>query len=181
MFWNHALDGPWTMVLGGMMLVAAWLLWRGHRLGAVSRRRDTAAEARNVISERERAESGRLGEMFVRLEEFRREVDAVFETRTKVLERLVSDADREIARLLDAIAEARGHRDHGESNGLRISRMDASEDLVGSELPGAERETIKLLYGAGFEADEIARLVDQPTALVAAVLDDVDRGFADAA
>ncbi len=177
MFWNHALDGPWMIVLGGLLMLSAWMLFRSHRRVAASERRDPLSEARTVLSAREKAESQRLNEMSVRLEELHREVEALTATRIAVLERLVADADREIARLIDAVAEARGRSVAAGSTGLRIT----SADAPGEELPGAERQMVYLLHEAGFEADEIARLVDQPTAFVAAMLEGSDGGLADAA
>lgn len=176
MSWLTGSDGPWTMVLGGLMLLSAWLLWRSHTWGAASRRRDPLDEARAAISEREHSETARIRNLEVRLFEFQREVEATIATRMAMLEKLTADADREIQRLVTAIAEARGF-DVPETNDLDdapVFRLGTVDDWPAREVVDAMR----LLRDAGFDIREIARLVEQPEAIVEDVVGPIDRADA---
>lgn len=178
MSWLNGSDAPWTMLLGFLMMASAWLLWRSHRWGSTSSRRDPLDEARASISARERAETARLHEMEVRLHDIQRQVEGTIATRIQLLDQLVADADLRIAQLLDAIAHARGFGEFSspaEEVDVPVFPLESTD----TRPERAVSDMIRLLSAAGFDVPEIARLVRLPEAVVEEELG--PDGLADAA
>jgi hypothetical protein len=100
-------DGNQWIVLG-MLLVATVLVLR-RRMGRAGefRRDDPLTRVRADFTKIESSPSGRINQLEVRLHEYAREVEGRIQSRTILLEQLLADADRDIRRLEELLAQAR--------------------------------------------------------------------------
>jgi len=94
------------ILLGLSLLTVGFVLWRGFARGRRSRGRDLTAEVRKEMLDSEQTVSGRMEKLEVRLHDYHREVEGRIETRVALLNQLLIDADREIERLRELIAES---------------------------------------------------------------------------
>lgn len=94
------------VLLGLSLLTVGFVLWRGFTRGRRSRGRDLTAEVRKEMLDSEQTISGRMEKLEVRLHDYRREVEGQIETRIALLNQLLIEADSEIKRLRELIAES---------------------------------------------------------------------------
>ena len=166
MLFAESLSGPEIALLGVAILFIGFLLRRSSVRGAKSRRRDVAAEVRSEILAAERDGASKIQKLELRLYEHSRDVEARFETRLAVLDRLVAMADTEICRLESLI-----------DSGGRDGKQEAGS---GSAPTPQQRRMIVLLSNSGYSPEEIAALVAISPTDVGRILDD-DAQHADAA
>jgi len=94
------------ILLGLSLLTVGFVLWRGFARGRRSRGRDLPAEIRREMLDSEQTVSGRIEKLEVRLHDYHREVEGRIETRVALLNQLLIDADNEIQRLRELIAQS---------------------------------------------------------------------------
>ena len=157
--------GSQFVLLALLGATTAFLLRRGYRRRTQIAGRDVAAELRSEARARSRGELGEITRLETRLYDFGREVEGRVETTFALLDRLIADAETEIARLetvLEASRQAPARR--------TTIRM---PDVVGPAhrpLAPEDRRMIAHLAAAGYGVGEIAHLVGRSAAEVAAAI-----------
>lgn len=110
--WN----GLPTILLGIAIVVTGLVLRRGMAQAKQAQSRDPVGEARADLRRRARRDQASVEMLEVRLHEFARTVEARTQTRMAVLDHLILDADREIARLQSLLGKLEGQSDTGTSS-----------------------------------------------------------------
>lgn len=95
----ESLSGGQLILVGALLVGAAFVLRRTAAGGKRARTRDPLREMHEDFRQAESTYSAQLNQMEVRLYEFSRDVEARVETRLAMLDQLILDADREIGRL----------------------------------------------------------------------------------
>ena len=113
MLFAEGFSGLQLILLGLSILVAAFVLRRAIVLGRRSNSRDVQAEVRQEMRTAEQAGSSIIRELELRLHDYGREIEGRMQTRIAVLDRLVVDADHEIERLRQLLAQS--HQSHSET------------------------------------------------------------------
>jgi len=172
--------GTQTILLGIALLSTGLVLWR---FAFRSPRRQTPNLAHQVQREalqREKSAAARVDQIEIRLHDFCREIEGRAQTRITLLDRLVEEADSEIARLRGTLEDARNERPSSAANpGPDIvvpsgasNRSRGLSDAARSAAPlSDDQERMVLdLYAAGHTIEQIAVLCGRSAALVRLVL-----------
>lgn len=152
--------------------------------GGFGRRRrmiNDAAEAQREMSERLKSSQTQLEQHQLQLHDIARDAQASLQSRLTTLDQMVTESDREIARLEALLREIR------ELPSPRLKEREAPieeslppEDMA--HVPAQESDQfIRLMFQAGFSAAEIARGLNQSESRVREALGDQDEGQARAA
>ncbi|MBI1313390.1 hypothetical protein GC176_19020 [bacterium] len=164
---------PFVQVL---FIVAFGIMMRRSIVRRLRRRRktDSVAEARQEMERRRKDSQRQLEQHEVRLHDTARQTEAVLQTKLSILDEMVAETDREIARLEELLEEVKGipsplERDHSASDDPTWS--DARQKL---SLQGEPAQFVRLLHQSGFTAEEIARQMNVPLAAIQQILDDPD-------
>jgi len=128
---------------------------------------DPLRDAQASLAERQLAQS-EAARQELRLHEVARDAHAVLQTRISVLDQMVHEADREIARLEDLLLELR----LVPSPRLEDPAVRPSETTPGSVSVEESRQFLRLMHQAGFSAAEIARTSGLSEAEVRDILGD---------
>jgi hypothetical protein len=118
------------------------------------RQRDPLKEVHRDAVAAQKSPQGLVQEMELRLYDFGRSAEARIENHLAVLDRLIVEADREIARLEGILAESR--------QGLSTDRA----------LSRSEQQRCFAMWEAGFTVEEIAACLTTTTAQVQSALDE---------
>jgi hypothetical protein len=118
------------------------------------RLRDPLNEVRREVAAAQQTPQGLVQEMELRLYDFGRSAEARIENHLAVLDRLIVEADREIARLEAILAESR----HGLNADRPLSR--------------SEQQRCFAMWEAGFTVEEIAACLTTTATQVQAALDE---------
>ncbi|MGE3313775.1 MAG: hypothetical protein AB7O26_01580 [Planctomycetaceae bacterium] len=129
----------------------------------------TSADAQDDPQAADRA-AARIDRFELRLHEYSRDVEARVETRLARLDRLVVSADREICRLQDLL-EPKGRS--SSPNGPDIVHGEAASGDVSKRDPltSWQRRMVVHLREAGYNAREVAVLLDRPETEITAALE----------
>lgn len=165
---------PFVQVL---FIVAFGILMRRSVLRRIQRRRktDVVAETRQEIERRRRESERQLEQHEVRLHDTARQTEAILQTKLSILDEMVAETDREIARLEELLEEVKGIpsplADSSESDPDQAMWKSAEERL---SLHGEPAQFVRLLHQSGFSALEISRQMDVPLGAIQKILDDAD-------
>ena len=196
MFFAEAFSPTQLVLVGLLILAAAFVLRRRTVLSQRSKARDIAGELHREMRHAEQIVSSRIRKLEVRLYDYGREVEGRLQTKIVQFDRLIVDADREIERLQQLVDESR--------QGNPSTGMKAGPDIIGpaavphpsvssgafppsdysesSRLGFPKRRAIVRLSQAGYSADEIARILERSQYEVRGVLEEENRsGRAEAA
>ena len=164
---------PFVQVL---FIVAVGILMRRSIVRRLQRRRktDSVAEAPQEMERRRKDSQRQLEQHEVRLHETARQTEAVLQTKLSILDEMVAETDREIARLEELLEEVKGipsplERDNADTD--EPTWADAKQRL---SLHGEPAQFVRLLHQSGFSAEEIARQMDVPVATIQQILGDAD-------
>ncbi|MHC4875360.1 MAG: hypothetical protein ACYTGL_02605 [Planctomycetota bacterium] len=164
---------PFVMVL---FIVAFGITMRRSILRRTRRRRnvDAVAETRRELERRRKESERQLEQHEVRLHETARTTEAVLQTKLSILDEMVAETDREIARLEDLLEEAKSIPSplkQDESDEHDPSWDNAKQKL---SLHGEPAQFVRLLHQSGFSAEEISRQMDVPLVEIQRILNDTD-------
>ena len=157
------------VLLGLLTLGTGLYLRRGWKKGNVIRSRKPLAEARESMRQAENTPQGIAQQAETSLAEYTREVEGRMETRIEVLDQLIVEADKEIARLEESLETRR--------ETTEPSKNSAGPDLILH--PQAREDSTEIrsdrailaFSEAGYEPTEIATLVSRTEDDVQAILD----------
>jgi hypothetical protein len=152
--------GAQFVLLALLGLTTAVLLSRGHRRRTRAAGLDIAAEARAGCSQG-RAGTAEIQRLESRLYDFDREVEGRVATTLAMLDRLIEEAESEIARLEDAVERSRR---------MPVVAARVPDVVIQRPLSSRERRMIAHLSAAGYTAGEIAQLTGRPAGDVSATL-----------
>ena len=160
-------------LLPGLVLLAVMLLLR-PRMVRNRRARGTgaAADAHRGLYDVEQSSAARVHQLEVRLHDYGREVEGRMEANLALLDRLIVEADQEIARLETLLEESRCKQAGAArpAGGIvPFPGRDAREPLNAEQ-----RQMIRLLAQAGYTAEEVAQLVERAPEQVRAILNEPD-------
>lgn len=149
------------------------------------RRFDPIEDATRELKSRKESARAHLDQHEVRLHDTAREAQAVLQTKVAVLDQMVVDADREIARLEELLQEIRDvptprlaeFRDQDHQNDP-ADEPDSSEPFMPS---GESAQFVRLLHQSGFSAEEIAESMNSPLDVIREILGHTDDGDSKAA
>lgn len=146
----------------------------GFSLRRAARRRprfDPVTAATKELQSRKESARAELDQHEVRMHDTAREAQAVLHTKVAVLDQMVVEADREIARLEQLLEEIR------DIPGPRLAATDDIED-TDSDAPflpsGESAQFVRLLHQSGFSAEEIAESMNSPLDVIRDILGDTD-------
>ena len=164
---------PFVQVL---FIVAFGIMMRRSITRRLRRRRktDPVADARQEIERRRKESQRQLEQHEVRLHETARQSEAVLQTKLSILDEMVAETDREIARLEELLEEVKGIPSPLESDQADIDEptwADAEQKL---SLHGEPAQFVRLLHQSGFSAEEISRQMGVPLATIQQILGDAD-------
>lgn len=166
---------PFVQVL---FVVAFGIMMRRSIVRRLQRRRNTdvVAETRQEIERRRKESERQLHQHEVQLHDTARTTEAVLQTKLSILDEMVAETDREIARLEELLEEVKGI-----PSPLLAETSDSDEDDQSwaaakqkLSLHGEPAQFVRLLHQSGFSAEEIARQMDVPLATIQQILDDTD-------
>lgn len=147
-----------------------------------SRRRrprfDPITDATRELQSRKETVRAELDQHEVNLHDTAREAQAILQTKVAVLDQMVVEADREIARLEELLQEIR------DIPGPRLAGTGEVDDAVYDKpfLPeGESAQFVRLLHQSGFSAEEIAESMNAPLDVIRDILGESDEGNARAA
>lgn len=159
------------ILLGSMMFVVGFVLWRNSILRHRSARRRPHQEAIREINERSQLPDSRIRESEIRLHDFDREVSARVSNTLNVLDKLVIDAMRESEHLEQLIEQAN-------QLGVGPKLFQPEEE---QKLSADQQSRCAKLLGLGLSVDEIARALMIPEELVISVKNEGTESDRDAA
>jgi len=137
------------MILFGLgLFAAAWLLRRSLLLGRRSRDRDVLADVRNELERRQNSEMASMRRLEVHLLDLARQLEGQLATRQQVLEQLIHQADRRIAKLQAATGQIDDSADAWSWGAFVVNMAEA-----------------------GFSADQIAGCLHMPLSEIRVILD----------
>ncbi len=171
---------PFVMVL---FIVAIGITMRRSILRRTRRRQnvDVVAETRRELEQRRKESARQLEQHEVRLHETARTTEAILQTKLAILDEMVVETDREIARLEDLLEEAKSipsPLEKDESDSQEQPSGNATQKL---SLHGEPAQFVRLMHQSGFSAEEISRQMDVPLAAIEQILNDTDEDQSHAA
>lgn len=157
-------DGIHPFVL---LLICAAVMLSLRRASRRRRRFDPVTEATKELQSRKESARAELDQHEVQMHDTAREAQAILQTKVAVLDQMVVEADREIARLEQVLQEIR------EIPGPRLATVDDEQD-ADSEGPffpdGESAQFVRLLHQSGFSAEEIAESMNAPLNIIRDIL-----------
>lgn len=166
---------PFVQVL---FIVAFGIMMRRSITRRLRRRRktDAVAEARQEIERRRKESQRQLEQHEVRLHDTARTAEAVLQTKLSILDEMVAETDREIARLEELLEEVKGIPSPLEAEAAEADTDEASWSAAKQKLSlqGEPAQFVRLLHQSGFSAEEIANQMDVPVAVIQQILNDGD-------
>jgi hypothetical protein len=194
MLFAELFSGTQLVLFGLSILVAAFLLRRSVTLSKRAKSRDVAAEVGAEMRQVEKSSSALIRNLEVRLHDYGREVEGRMQSRIAKLDKLVVEADREIDRLRQLLAEQPqtsqpspqpsqsvamnpgpdivGRSPAASANAIAAVESNGSNATVAGPLNFEQRSMVTHLADAGFVTAEIAHLLERPVSQIDAVVDD---------
>lgn len=145
------------ILLGSMMFVIGFVLWRNTVLRRQSSRRRPHREAVAEIETRMQIPDSHLRGLEVRLHDYDREVEARIKTTLAILDKLVLDATQESAHLEELI-------DRAQALGVGPKLFNPN---AGTEMSAEQQRRFEELVALGLADDEIARVLQVSEEVVA--------------
>jgi hypothetical protein len=170
------------LILLGVAVLSAALVIRKFAFGKrYSPRNDPLAGVQSEVRAHEKSTTARMARLEVRLHEFGRHVEARTQSRIALLDRLVTDADRESARLQRGLDEVRAAAHSGQSpSGAQAESADSTKSTDAIRLSQAARAAAPLsdaqqtmvlhLFDAGYSAAQISNLIGRSARLIELLL-----------
>lgn len=158
---------PPHLLLIPLALLSIWILLR--RTIVLRRRslvRNPQAECRRDILNAEQTARGMIQKLELRLYDHSRELEGRLQTRTALLDRLIIEADREIVRMQQMLAELRGGNESTQAARPDILVFHSADSALSEQDVQRARE----LAGLGLTEEEIARCLERPRTAVRAAL-----------
>jgi hypothetical protein len=164
---------PFVQVL---FIVAFGIMMRRSIVRRLQRRRktDPVADARQEMERRRKESERQLHQHEVRLHETARHTEAVLQTKLSLLDEMVAETDREIARLEELLEEVKGIPSPLEPDKAAADEPTWADAKQRLSLHGEPAQFVRLLHQSGFSAEEIARQMDVPLATIQQILGDAD-------
>lgn len=167
-------------------VLALFVLAAGFSIRRIALRRrrrqpDPMAEAKQLLMKNQQGADAQLKMHEVRLHDIARESEARLRTKMAVMDEMVVQADREIARLEQLLEEIH------DIPTPRIAEAAESEFASENGMDGEEvadvnpDQFLRLLRQAGYNAEEIANATNRPLAEVRRILGEPDEGSSRAA
>ncbi len=164
---------PFVQVL---FIVAFGIMMRRSITRRLRRRRktDPVADARQEMERRRKESQRQLEQHEVRLHETARQSEAVLQTKLSILDEMVAETDREIARLEELLEEVKGIPSPLEAINGDTDEPEWADAKQRLSLHGEPAQFVRLLHQSGFSAEEIARQMGVPLATIQQILGDTD-------
>jgi len=169
---------PFVQVL---FIVAFGIMMRRSITRRLRRRRktDPVAEARQEMERRRKESQRQLEQHEVRLHETARQTEAVLQTKLSLLDEMVAETDREIARLEELLEEVKGipsplEGDEPDTDYPGTDEPKWAQPNQRLSLHGEPAQFVRLLHQSGFSAEEISRQMNVPLATIQQILGDGD-------
>jgi hypothetical protein len=160
------------ILLGIAVLITGVVLSRSFRKAKVLANRNPADEARRDLARAEQSQVAVFNRLELRLYDFAREMEGRLETRMALLDELIAEADREIARMQDLLSHSGTHR--GTPQSTRAAEATAAAD---ADIPPADvARMLDHLRRAGLDAQQIAVCLGQPIARIRRWLENCPEG-----
>ena len=163
------------ILLGIAVLITGVVLSRSFRKAQALANRNPADEARRDFARAEQSQSAVFNRLELRLYDFAREMEGRLETRMALLDELIAEADREIARMQELLANSRGGTRGSET--LRFTPPAQASAAADSDIPAADvARMLDHLRRAGLDAQQIAVCLGQPIARIRRWLENCPEG-----
>lgn len=194
MLFAELFSGTQLVLFGLSILVAAFVLRRSVTLSKRAKSRDVAAEVGAEMRQVEKSSSALIRNLEVRLHDYGREIEGRMQSRIAKLDKLVVEADREIDRLRQLLAEQPqtsqpspqpsqpvamkpgpdivGLSPAASANAVAAAEPNGHNATVAGPLNFEQRSMVTHLADAGFAMAEIAHLLERPVAQIDAIVDD---------
>ena len=166
------------ILLGFAVLITGVVLSRSFRKAKALANRNPADEARRDFARAEQSQVAVFNRLELRLYDFAREMEGRLETRMVLLDELIAEADREIARMQELLSNSRTNAGgtHG-SEALRFTPPAQASAAADSDIPAADvARMLDHLRRAGLDAQQIAVCLGQPIARIRRWLDNCPEG-----
>jgi len=165
------------MLLGVAVLITGFVVSRSMRRAKVLANRNPADEARRDFVRAEQGQSASINRLELRLYDFSREMEGRLETRMALLDQLIAEADREIARMQELLAGTRGTGNKANSQTLRFISPGETSASTETDVPTADvARMLDHLRRAGLDAQQIAVCLGQPIARIRRWLENCPEG-----
>ncbi len=187
MLFAELFSGTQLVLFGLSILVAAFVLRRTVTLSKRAKSRDVAAEVGAEMRQVEKSSSALIRNLEVRLHDYGREIEGRMQSRIAKLDKLVVEADREIDRLRQLLADQSqssrsesmkpgpdivGLSPAASANAVAAVEPNGNNATVAGPLNFEQRSMVTHLADAGFAMAEIAHLLERPVAQIDAIIDD---------
>ena len=150
-----------------LLLICAAVALSLRRASRRRRRFDPITDATKELQSRKESARAELDQHEVRMHDTARDAQAVLQTKVAVLDQMVVEADREIARLEQLLEEIR------DIPGPRLASIDDDQNAE-RETPflpeGESAQFVRLLHQSGFSAEEIAESMNAPLDIIRDIL-----------
>jgi hypothetical protein len=163
------------ILLGIAVLITGVVLSRSFRKAKALANRNPADEARRDFARAEQSQLAVFNRLELRLYDFAREMEGRLETRMALLDELIAEADREIARMQELLSNSGTHRASAQS----LHSTEAS-NAADADIPPADVvRMLDHLRRAGLDAQQIAVCLGQPIARIRRWLENCPEGNPD--
>ncbi|HVV98840.1 MAG TPA: hypothetical protein VHB77_00795 [Planctomycetaceae bacterium] len=165
------------VLLGIAVLITGLVVSRSMRRAKALANRNPADEARRDFVRAEQGQSATINRLELRLYDFAREMEGRLETRMALLDQLIAEADREIARMQELLTNTGGGPNNANSQVLRFITPGEASRSADTDVPTADvARMLDHLRRAGLDAQQIAVCLGQPIARIRRWLENCPEG-----
>jgi hypothetical protein len=158
-----------------LILICLAVAFSRNRSARHRRRFDPIDDATRELTSRKESARAHVDQHKVRLHDTAREAQAVLQTSVAVLDRMVVDTDREIARLEEFLHEIRNVPTPRLAEFREQEDQDDERDSSTPFIPSGESaQFVRLLHRSGFSANEIAESMNSPLDVIREILGHAD-------